>query len=31
LMELFPQPKQRAPSVQYVPIPARQRGDQPSQ
>ena len=23
-MELFPQPKQKAPSVQYVPVPARQ-------
>jgi ClpP class serine protease len=27
-MELFPQPKQRVPSVQYVPVPARQRGGQ---
>jgi ClpP class serine protease len=26
-MELFPQPKQRVPSVQYVPVPARQRVD----
>jgi ClpP class serine protease len=24
-MELFPQPKQRVPSVQYLPAPARQR------
>ena len=23
-MELFPQPKQKAPSVQYIPVPARQ-------
>lgn len=22
--ELFPQPKQKAPSVQYIPVPARQ-------
>jgi len=22
-MELFPQPKQRVPSVQYIPVPAR--------
>ncbi len=26
-MELFPQPKQRVPTVQYVPVPVRQRGD----
>jgi ClpP class serine protease len=26
-MGLFPQPKQRVPSVQYVPVPARQRGE----
>jgi ClpP class serine protease len=31
LMELFPQPKQRVPSVQYIPVPARQRGDQQNQ
>ena len=30
-MELFPQPKQRIPSVQYVPVPARQRGGQQNQ
>ena len=24
-MDLFPQPKQRVPSVQYIPVPARQR------
>jgi ClpP class serine protease len=23
-MELFPQPKQKIPSVQYIPVPARQ-------
>jgi ClpP class serine protease len=28
-MELFPQPKQRVPSVQYIPVPVRQRGDRP--
>ncbi len=26
-MGLFPQPKQRASSVQYIPVPARQRGE----
>jgi ClpP class serine protease len=26
-MELFPQPKQKIPSVQYIPVPARQPGD----
>ena len=30
-MELFPQPTRRTPSVQYVPIPARQRGGQQNQ
>lgn len=29
-MELFPQPKQRVPSVQYLPEPVRQRGRQQS-
>jgi serine dehydrogenase proteinase len=24
-MDLFPQPKQRVPSVQYLPVPVRQR------
>jgi ClpP class serine protease len=28
-MELFPQPKQRVPSVQYVPAPVRQREQRP--
>jgi ClpP class serine protease len=27
-MDLFPQPKQRVPSVQYIPVPARQREQQ---
>ena len=27
-MELFPQPKQKVPSVQYLPVPARQGGGQ---
>ena len=26
-MELFPQPKRKLPSVQYIPVPARQRAD----
>ena len=26
-MELFPQPKQKIPSVQYIPVPARHRSD----
>lgn len=26
-MELFPQPKQRVPSVQYIPVPVRNRGE----
>jgi ClpP class serine protease len=30
-MALFPQPKQRVPSVQYVPVPVRQRGGQQTQ
>jgi len=30
-MELFPQPKQRVPSVQYIPVPIRQRGGGQSQ
>src|SRR6266540_1246716 len=30
-MELFPQPTRRTPSVQYVPMPARQRGGQQNQ
>ena len=30
-MELFPQPKQRVPSVQYIPVPVRQRGSQQNQ
>lgn len=28
-MELFPQPKQRVPSVQYIPAPVRQREQRP--
>jgi ClpP class serine protease len=28
-MELFPQPKQRVPSVQYIPAPVHQRGQRP--
>jgi ClpP class serine protease len=28
-MELFPQPKQRVPSVQYIPAPVRQDGQRP--
>ncbi|MCI0660219.1 MAG: ATP-dependent Clp protease proteolytic subunit [Acidobacteria bacterium] len=31
LMELFPQPKQRVPSVEYIPVPVRQRGGQHDQ
>jgi Serine dehydrogenase proteinase len=31
LMELFPDPKQRVPSVEYIPVPARQRGGQQNQ
>jgi ClpP class serine protease len=30
LMQLYPQTAQRRPSVQYVPIPYRRRGSEPS-